>query len=239
MIDPLLITAAALVVGAIVVLVDYIGKLHKAQKEYERAKEATQDIVLSFNRQLRRVAEQLERVAYKVEANSSRSERALSKGEEVEKQMQSLVEKVNASLTNSEGTSASLVELGNKLRDVISSHETLTSKVSSLEEQTRQLPVSSEANIEAVIPIRRDKALAPLTPTELAALETLATEGPKTAPEIKWRIKLSREHTARLMKKLYEEGYLERDPSKIPFKYSVKKEMERLLTKTESGAPQE
>lgn len=239
MVESLLIVSAALVVGAVVVLIAYISKLHKAQREYERAKEATQDIVLSFNRQLRRVAEQLERVAYKVEANSSRSERALSKGEEVEKQMQSLVEKVNTSLANSEGASVNLIELGNKLRDVISSHDNLVSKVSSLEEQTRHLPSSSEANVEAVIPIRRDKALAPLTPTELAALETLATEGPKTAPEIKWRIKLSREHTARLMKKLYEEGYLERDPSKIPFKYSVKKEMERLLKKTESGAPQE
>jgi len=59
-------------------------------------------------------------------------------------------------------------------------------------------------------------------------------EGPKTAPEIKDRIRLSREHTARLMKKLYEEGYLERDTSKIPFKYRVKKEMEKLLKKTES-----
>lgn len=194
---------------------------------------------MSFNRQLRRVAEQLERVAYKVEANSSRSERALGKGEDVEKQMQSLVEKVNTSLVNIEGTSANVTELGNKLREVVSSHDNLVSKVSSLEEQTRQLPASAEANVEAVIPIRRDRALAPLTPTELAALETLATEGPKTAPEIKWRIKLSREHTARLMKKLYEEGYLERDPSKIPFKYTVKKEMERLLKKTESGAPQE
>jgi DNA-binding Lrp family transcriptional regulator len=61
----------------------------------------------------------------------------------------------------------------------------------------------------------------------------LSTEGSKTAPEIKERVRLSREHTARLMKKLYEEGYLERETAKIPFKYSVKKEMERLLKKQE------
>jgi len=36
------------------------------------------------------------------------------------------------------------------------------------------------------------------------------------------------------MKKLYESGYLERETSKIPFKYSVKKEMEKLLRKAES-----
>jgi DNA-binding Lrp family transcriptional regulator len=62
----------------------------------------------------------------------------------------------------------------------------------------------------------------------------LTAEGPKTAPQIKDRVKLSREHTARLMKRLYEEGYLERETGKIPFKYSVKKEMEKLLKKAES-----
>jgi hypothetical protein len=35
------------------------------------------------------------------------------------------------------------------------------------------------------------------------------------------------------MKKLYEEGYLDREAGRIPFKYSVKKEMESLLKKTE------
>jgi DNA-binding IclR family transcriptional regulator len=62
----------------------------------------------------------------------------------------------------------------------------------------------------------------------------LSKEGAKTAPEIKERVRLSREHTARLMKKLYEEGYLEREAGKIPFKYSIKKEMEKLMQKAEN-----
>ena len=73
-----------------------------------------------------------------------------------------------------------------------------------------------------------------LTDTEVSVLEMIATEGSKTAPQIKERVKLSREHTARLMKKLYEGGYLERETAKIPFKYSVKKEMEKFLKKTEN-----
>jgi hypothetical protein len=40
------------------------------------------------------------------------------------------------------------------------------------------------------------------------------------------------------MKKLYEDGYLERDTNKIPFKYSVKKEMEKLLKKSETEPTQ-
>jgi DNA-binding MarR family transcriptional regulator len=93
-----------------------------------------------------------------------------------------------------------------------------------------------ELGLEAVIPIKREKAMAQLTETELAVLELLVAEGAKTAPDIKERVKLSREHTARLMKKLYEEGYLERDTGKIPFKYSAKTEMAKLLGKVKSGS---
>lgn len=75
--------------------------------------------------------------------------------------------------------------------------------------------------------------MAQLTDTEVSVLEMLASEGSKTAPEIKLKVNLSREHTARLMKKLYEEGYLDREAGRIPFKYSLKKEMESLLKKAE------
>jgi hypothetical protein len=40
------------------------------------------------------------------------------------------------------------------------------------------------------------------------------------------------------MKKLYEEGYVEREIGKIPFRYSVKSEMEKLLKKAEPSTPQ-
>jgi hypothetical protein len=36
------------------------------------------------------------------------------------------------------------------------------------------------------------------------------------------------------MKKLYEKGYLERETGKIPFRYSIKEEMKKLLNKAES-----
>jgi DNA-binding CsgD family transcriptional regulator len=101
------------------------------------------------------------------------------------------------------------------------------------EEITKQVLEIPEANIEAVIPIKREHALAPLTETELRVLEIIAEAGEKTAPEIKDLIKLTREHTARLVKKLYEEGYLERNTAKTPYAYRVKEEMLKFLKKTE------
>lgn len=232
----LLILAAAILAITVGILVRHLRELRKAQKAYEKAREAVEDIVLSFDRQFKRAAERLELVAYKVEANTSRSDRAISKAEEVEKQLHALGERFGSALEDKDRVAVRIDEVGKQVRDIVTSQEAFTTRISSLEEQTKKLSAIPEPNVEAVIPIKRDKALAPLTETELTALEMLVAEGPKTAPEIRWRIRLSREHTARLMKKLYEEGYLERDPSKIPFKYSVKKEMERLLKKTEGQA---
>ncbi|MGB9853236.1 MAG: MarR family transcriptional regulator [Candidatus Bathyarchaeales archaeon] len=215
---------------------EYYRHIVKVKVEYEKAKRAFNDVILSFSRELKRTAETLGSVSYKVDAASSRSSEALKRVENLEGKLGGLEAKVSLTPEELQKLQAKLDEVEQKTRDIVVSQENLTAKVASLEEQAQKLSMVPEPSVEAVIPIKREKALAPLTETELAVLEMLAAEGPKTAPEIKDRIKLSREHTARLMKKLYEEGYLERDSSKIPFKYGVKKEMEKLLKKTEAGA---
>jgi dGTP triphosphohydrolase len=231
--ETIIVLASILLALTTAAALEYYRMLRRAQKEYEKAKGIVEDIVLSFDRQLKRENERLEFVAYKIEGMASKIDGAVNKADQTEKHVSVLEAKVAVTYEDRERYITRLDMTDSKLRDVVASQEAVTLKITSLEEQTKRIPVASEANVEAVIPIRRDKALAPLTETELSALEFLASEGPKTAPEIKWRIRLSREHTARLMKKLYESGYLERETNKIPFKYSVKKEMEKLLKKTE------
>jgi hypothetical protein len=212
---------------------EYYRKLRQSKREYEEARGAVEDIVLSFNRQFRREGEKLETLAYKVEAVDSKSDRILGMMGDVEKRVSTTEAKAIADSGGRETLTARLVEVENKTRDMVTSQEAVTAKIANLEQQARQFSTVPEASLEAAIPIKRDKALAQLTATEVAVLEMLASEGPKTAPQIKEKVRLSREHTARLMKKLYEEGYVERETSKIPFKYSTKKEMEKLLKKTE------
>ncbi len=72
------------------------------------------------------------------------------------------------------------------------------------------------------------------TPTELQVLTMLANEGPKSAPEIGRVVGRSREHTARLMKKLYEEGYIRRDQTRIPFRYSLVDRVKQTFKKQET-----
>ena len=213
---------------------EYYRQIRRVRREYEAAKEAVGDIVLSFNRQLRRQDGKLELVAYKAEAVSSKSGKALKKAVENEKELCSLTAKIDVSAETRENLLARIGEMDKMVRDSVASQKNLAAKVSAIEKETKRFPAVSESRVGAVMPIKREKVLAPLTETELSVLETLVGEGAQTAPEIRGRIRLSREHTARLMKKLYEEGYLERDTTKIPFKYRAKKEMKKLLGKTES-----
>ena len=205
-------------------------KIRQSQIQYQKAKAAVDDIILSFNRQLKQENSRLQTVAFKVEALAGKGNRLAESVDRIAKAVNTMESEAPRTIDDKKQLLARLQDLEEKVRDVSTSHEVVTSKLTNLEELTRQLTTMPE-KVETAIPIRRDKAVSQLTETELAALEMLASEGPKTAPEIKQKIGLSREHTARLMKKLYEEGYLERETGKIPFKYSVKKEMQNLLKK--------
>jgi hypothetical protein len=234
--DPLLVLLSILLGTTIIAAVEYYNQLRKAQKEYEKARGAVEDIVLSFNRQFKHEADKLEALGYKIEASASRTDGALRKTEELDGMMRALESRIAVDSEDRKSMSTRLADLERKTSDVVASQGGVASKIASLEEQANQFKLAPEQHLEGVIPLKREKAMAQLTYTEVAVLELLVYEGAKTAPEIKERVKLSREHTARLMKKLYEEGYLERETGKIPFKYSVKKEMEKLLKKTESEA---
>jgi chromosome segregation ATPase len=229
----------------------------KSLKEYDKAKDFIEDIVLSFDRELKRESDKFDMMVSKVEGSHSVAEASYRKAERFENKIepletqlialsqsqQDMSQTITANFTenmqNNTNIISGLSNLSAKLQEIMSTQESLKNRITGFEEQIQKLsiaPYPREAITEVVlppVPIKRDKALAALTETEIAVLEMLSKEGAKTAPEIKERVHLSREHTARLMKKIYEEGYVDREAGKIPFRYTIKKEMEALLQKAE------
>jgi len=225
------ILASVLAVFTLMVAILYTKRISEAHERYVRARSAFDDVIVSFNRQLRRQEDQLEISARKMDVLSNRSETFAERFGDQKKEIQLLADRVE-SFPVMKKLSTRIATLEKKLSEIASKKDTLSKKITELEKQ--QSPKkSSEAKIESAIPIKREKALAPLTETELTVLEFLATEGEKTAPEIREQIELSREHTARLMKKLYEKGYLDRSSIRIPFTYHLKEEMRKILAKPE------
>lgn len=219
--------AALIMIMAVV----YSKRIREARREYLKAKDAIDDIVLSFNRQLRLQEERLGITAQRIGVLSSRDDVLAEKLEGQKGAVKELTDKVK-SFYSKEDAVARIHSVEDKLDKFRSLRETLEQRIIELEKGKLSLR-ESETRVESAIPIRREKALAQLTETELLVLEFLAAEGKKTAPETKDKVKLSREHTARLMKKLYEKGYLERSSNKIPFTYRLKEEMQRFLKRPE------
>jgi len=209
----------------------YYRRIRKAYEEYEEAKSVVDDVIISFNKQLRTQENRLNVVAHKTEVSISQSEKTAKKMEKYEGRLAKFTAKMKPILEVERKVSAEIENMDKRMNEMAMKQESIMQRIEEVEKARRKPTVTPEVQIEAAIPIKRERALAPLTQTELSVLEILAAEGRKTAPEIRERVKLTREHTARLMKKLYEEGYLERNVQKIPYAYSIKKEMQKILKK--------
>lgn len=223
-----------LLAWTVLVFILYYKGLRRLGEEYEKAKNVVEDIVISFNKELKTEKAQIRGVARDTNALSSQSEKVLDRVRKFERTLEEVTEKVGKMPDVEQQVSVETSRFDKKLRDLVKTQKGLAEKIGKLEKRGLEPSVKPESRIEAVIPLKREQALEPLTKTELEVLKVLATEGRKTAPEIQNEIQLTREHTARLMKKLYEQGYLERDTRKIPYIYRIKQEMLKILKKTKA-----
>ena len=231
MIDLTLLVAIFLLFVTAIASVAYYKEIRKVQEEYERAKDIIGDVIVSVNTDIERERQKLSVVSGKTEMLLSENGKVQRKIEGYNDQLSKLATKIEDVSGLEPKLSAQFEEMRKSLADVINSQKHLGQRVTKIERLRPKVSAVEEAQVKAAIPIRRDRALASLTQTELDVLEVLATEGGKTAPEIKERINLTREHTARLMKSLYERGYLERSTEKIPYSYSIKDVMRKILKK--------
>lgn len=230
--DSVLIIAILLLFTTLIAFILYYRRMKSVQEEYEKAKNIVSDVVISVNKDLKRQEEKVASVSGKAEMLLSENQRITIKLKENDSHLAKLESDITAFSEIEPKLSTQIKEVDRRVEELMTAQKKVEQHIAESERTKRRITPQAEAKIEAAIPIRREKALAPLTPTELSVLEVLANEGKKTAPEIRSKINLTREHTARLMKKLYEEGYLERDTGKIPYAYSLKDEMRKILRKT-------
>jgi len=230
--DVSLILTSILLFGTISVLFLYYKRIIKLRHEYDKAKGIVSDIVLSVDKQFSRQKEGVLYVAQKIENVAVENQKVAKKVEEYEKKIIEISNKIPDSTPDLEQFSGQIKQIRKEFEGIKVTQEKVIEKLGEIEKIKYERPPPEE-KIKAAIPIRKEKALEPLTETELMVLETISKEGEKTAPDIQKLIGLTREHTARLMKKLYKDGYLERDTHKMPYVYRLKEEMEKILKRRE------
>jgi hypothetical protein len=128
---------------------------------------------------------------------------------------------------NQSALRASHEQIVHQVQDILSADKKLIAEVEQLKSTLGGVPQGRQM-IEGLpkpenfgTAISEGDVLAALTPTERSTLEILRVEGAKGAPELGKRLKKSREHTSRLMKKLYMEGYVSRESNRAPFRYRL------------------
>lgn len=230
--DVSLILTSILLFGTISVLFLYYKRIIKLRHEYHKAKGIVSDIVLSIDNQFMRQKEGVLYVAQKIENVAIENQKVAKKVEEYEKRIIEMDNKIPGSPPELEQFSGQINKIREEFEGIKITQKKVMEKLGEIEKIKYERPAPEE-KIKAAIPIKKEKALEPLTETELMVLETISKEGEKTAPEIQKLIGLTREHTARLMKKLYKDGYLERDTHKMPYIYRLKEEMEKILKRRE------
>jgi len=99
-----------------------------------------------------------------------------------------------------------------------------TAKAEVQPQQNAEAKEEQKQEVKTAAPTRED-----LEPTERVVLQLLM-ERPRTSIEIKTLVKKSREHSARLMKTLFERRLVSRADQKKPFVYELTEEGRRYLS---------
>jgi len=198
---------------AVVVLVTVLSARYRRDRHlFIESKDVVGGIVRVFSGRLQKQDESLDALKETVH-------RVLKTQEEQQTRLERMTEHMTQSMDLERRLIGALGRLAGKVNKLISG--------SAIKEKTEPLErLTAEGYLASIEP-----ALSKLTPTELSVLQLLAIEGPLPSPNIGRTVGKSREHTARLMKRLYEQGYVDRETSKIPYRYKLNEKVRGALEK--------
>jgi len=209
----LIFTTIALFAVMIAASIIFYRRIKLAQQEYEDSKNTVRNITFGFTRLTRRLERSIESI-----------------GKEVSQAQLIATEAFKASSEAKEATLKGLEGVKQLKGKVDSNEETLETMKKEIHKlATRPRVVVPRPELDAPIPVQEQDVLSQLTDTELEVLEMIVDVGEGTVPEIRAAINKTREHTARLLKKLYDKGYVDRNTSGMPYRYSIRKEIRDLI----------
>lgn len=209
----------------------YRNKLFLTEKEYQNAKNIIKNIVITFNKRQEENENKIEDISYNIEKIASGIELLDSTNKERSQEI----------LRIEDGVKTALLANGKMIQRLLDMDERLRSNVISRRELSNDLPgykelnsrVRQENTTSLQVPYWNKGVLNGLTDTEKQILTILVKEGEKTAPDIEKMINKTREHTSRLLKKLFRDGYVNRNTHKIPYLYKANKNLIKIINSEE------
>ena len=212
-----LILAASAFLLALSTLI--LGRLHVKRLNLEEFNDLIQPILANVNRRIAGLEEKVGEIGFRVEKSLIEAAEFKGKSSEYEKSIHKLNESIKDVLRAQVNIVRALTAVEEKVQGL--SRRIRRTSLPVKDKKTFGSPTSPSTGNGFFRIKSEDVKLARLTPTEMTVLRVLATSGPKTASEIREVIGKTREHSSRLMKKLFLQGYVERDTTTIPYTYRI------------------
>jgi len=217
----LVFTTAALFMVILAASYIFHQRIKMAQNEYEQSKSTVRDITMGFTRQVTKMETDIDRIER--EANSARY-------------------MANEALKATQGGGDAALKGLEKVKDLSERVDTIEKSIQDMKTDLTRLsaqprPAPTATRVEAPIPVQGEDIFQQLTETEMEVLEMIVDLSEGTVPEIREKIDRTREHTARLLKKLYDRGFIDRNTSSMPYRYSIRKEIRDLILERKEQAP--
>lgn len=191
----------------------YYRRIKQAQGEYEGAQDLVRSITLGFTKHLSRFTKTVDRIEEDTIKAQQSAKAAFESSKEALDVAKESLDKTRSLAETLEYTGNAIDSLKTEIQRISKSRGTLT----------------PPKDVDAPIPLQQDAILEQLTPTEFEVLSIVEELEEGSVPEIRERIKKTREHTARLLKKLYERGFVDRNTSSMPYRYNIRKEIKELI----------
>ena len=209
----------------IILTYKYYDKIINVKKEYDVAKQLVRNIVLTFRKRINNHNNKVDSLIYDVEELQSSIEKRKKQENYVQEKINNLIENMISVFSINNKLVENLIVINKKIDELKASDEVLFNTIESFKKEQRESLHKPILNL----PHDQRTSFIKLTNTEKQIIQILLSEGAKTAPNIMEEIDKTREHTSRLMKKLWQEGYIERDTNSIPFIYRPTKELEKRI----------
>jgi predicted transcriptional regulator len=205
-------TIAFFVITIVASYIYYI-RISEAQLEYERAKDIVRGITKGFSKQIARLTNSI-----------SIFEESASQAREIAAQA------LDVSMTALENSKSGVDKRRILEEKILETEKSLEQMRKDFQEiSKRPITVISTPSMDTPIPLQQRDVLDQLTPTEIDVLILIDEMGEGSVPEIREKIQKTREHTARLLKKLFDRGFIDRNTRSMPYRYHLRKEIVELV----------
>ena len=221
----LLIPSLIFIIIIVILTYKHYVKILDAKKEYDVAKQLVSNIVLTFRKRVDEQNDKVDNIIYDVEEVQSSIEKRRKQENYFQENINDLIKSMTSVFIINKKLVDNLIIINTKIDELKAADKMLYNTIESFKKEqieSLQKPILN-------LPPDQRKSFVKLTRTERQIIQILLSEGAKTAPKIMGEISMTREHTSRLMKKLWQEGYIERDTYSIPFIYRPTKELKKRI----------